>query len=204
MAFQPVPNAAEFVVRGTLYGEQVANTFYATHASGWGLTELQAAADEVDTWFSTEVLPELQANYVYTGTFARDLRTAVGFQTSAIAGAGAGGNVSAGKPNNVTVAISRRSGLAGRAARGRIFLPGIAGDMLSTENSITPTFQLLMETAFNLLRVAFDNVDWTEVIVSRTGPGASPTAAIVYTVIEYLIVDQVLDSMRRRLPGRGS
>lgn len=204
MAFQPVPNAAEFVVRGTLYGIQVCNTFYATKAGAWGLTELQEAADAVDAWWAAEVLPALQANYIYQGVFARDLRTAVGFQASAIAGYGPGGNASAGKPNNCTIAISRRSGLAGRAARGRIYLPGMAGDMLSTENSISPTFQIAMEAAFNLLRVALDNVDWVEVIVSRTGAGASPAAAVVYTVVEYLIVDQVLDSMRRRLPFRGT
>lgn len=204
MVFQIVPDGAEAVVRGSLFGEEVATTFYATHAAGWDDTELAQLADAVDTVWGLGVLPELQANYEYIGTFCRDLRTAVGFQASTNNNAGVGGNSSAGKPNNVTLAIARRSGLSGRAARGRIFLPGINGDMLSAENEVSTTFVTTIEGLLNGMRTAMDAVDWTEVIVSRTGPGTTSTLAVVYTVVEYVVVNRVLDSMRRRLPGRGA
>jgi len=203
MAFVPVPNGAEFIVHGVLNGEQVVNTFNATKAGSWGLTELQAAADALATQWGTQLLPHLSGDYQFTSVHTRDLRTAVGVQCDSTLHAGTGGDSGAALPNNVTLAVARRSGLAGRSARGRVYLPGIGAGALADNNTVTSAFQIIVEAALNAITAAFDGVDWTEVIVSRVAAGVPLTSAVVYTVVEYLIADRVLDSMRRRLPGRG-
>jgi hypothetical protein len=85
-----------------------------------------------------------------------------------------------------------------------VYLPGIGAGALSDNNTVSTTFAGLADTALNAITSAFDSVDWVEVIVSRVAAGVPLTTAVVYTVVEYLIADRVLDSMRRRLPGRGT
>jgi hypothetical protein len=204
MPFVPATNCAEIIIQATLNGQDAITTFAARHATGWGATELAALADAVDIYWSTFALPNLPATYTYINTHVRDLRTSVGLQHDSAAGAGNGSEGGTPLPNNVTVAVARRSGLAGRSARGRVFMPGITQTGLATENTITTSFRDTLLDLFNGFTTAISLVDWEEVILSRQHDGVSLTEATVYTVIEYAVVNLVLDSIRRRLPGRGA
>lgn len=204
MAFIPIPNGAEVVVRGTLSGENVVNTFNFTHEGEWGLTELQALVDAVDDQWATNMLPLLSNGYTYVRTDGRDMRTSVGVIATADAGAGAGTVTGGWLPNNCALAVARKTGLAGRAARGRIFLTGIPVSVESPQNHVTSGFATAVTAVLNGLDVAAQSVNWTEVVAHRVSGGVPLSTAVVYTVLEWLVVDLVLDSMRRRLPGRGS
>ena len=77
MVFQEVPNGAEIVIHGSAGGQDVVNTFHATHSGAWGETELTALAAAVDTWVGAVWLPLQALDYLYLATTARDLRTPI-------------------------------------------------------------------------------------------------------------------------------
>jgi len=203
MAYVPVPNGAEFVVRGFVEGQQVNNTFYATHAAGWDVTELISAAAAISDVWVASILPHLGSSYTFAGVHGRDLRSSVGVECDFTAGAGAGTASGTTLPNNVALAVARRSGLAGRSARGRVYIGGLTDASLTGTNEVNTGVANALRVGLDAIRDAIQDVDWTEVIVSRVHDGVPLSTAVVYTVIEYIVVDLVLDSMRRRLPKRG-
>lgn len=203
MAFQAVPNAAEITLVGEISGQEVVNTFYATHAGSWGLDDLTTLAATVSTWVTGSWLPHQAMNFNFQRVTCRDLRTPIAVEVDDVSAAGVGGVSSNASPMNTTLSIKRGSGFTGRGARGRVFIPPPPLGELLSSIEINHAFADLLAASLNTLREAIELVDWTEVIVSRSGPGSSPAAAVVYTLVEYVIVNYALDSMRRRLAGRG-
>jgi len=204
MTFQAVPNAAQVNVVASLDGTLCVNTYYFTHAASWGMTELQALADAIDSVVGSNMLPIMSPNYDYLRTEARDLRTPIAILTTSDTNAGPGSKTGFPQANNVALSVKRSSGLTGRGARGRVYIPVTTNGNLSAPNLISDAFH---DAVLGLLDSFTDiaaDIDWTAVIVSRTGPGTSPAAAVVYTLVEWIIVNYVVDSMRRRLPGRGA
>lgn len=204
MTFQAVPNAAEIVVHGSLDGQDVVNTYQATKAGAWNNVDLANLAEAVDAWVGSHWLPLMAANFEYLNTTCRDLRTPIATEVTNGTHSGLGGEVANGATMNTTLAIKRASAFTGRAARGRVYIPPPPTDKLISAGEINHTYADAVTGALNALNIAIDGIDWVAVIVSRTGPGTSPVAAVVYTIVEYVVVDYILDSMRRRLPKRGT
>jgi len=204
MPFQSVPNAAQVSVVGSLDGNDCVNTYYFTHDGSWGMTELQALADAIDSVVGSNMLPIVSPNYDYLRTEARDLRTPIAIMTTSDASAGPGSKTGAAVPNNAAISVKRSSGHTGRGARGRVYFPVTTDGNLSAPNLISTAFHDALLGLLDSFTTIAEGVDWAAVIVSRTGPGTSPTVAVVYTLVEWVIVNFVVDSMRRRLPGRGA
>jgi len=205
MAFQSVPNCAIVEVVGTLDDQVVENTFYGRFASAYAQSDIDALATAVDGWVNDFWRAALGANYIYTNTKVRGLTSAIDMAAEDSTSSGPGG-ISTGSPipNNVTLSVKRRSALTGRGARGRVFVPGWRSTMLSTDNVANAAVAGVMEDALNEMRGAMAAVDWEEVIVHRVAAGTPLVPAVAFTVIEYVVVNLVMDSMRRRLPGRGN
>lgn len=115
-----------------------------------------------------------------------------------IAGTVAGGSA----PNNVSWAIKKNSPRRGRSYRGRIYhigmpLAGFSGSLVgSTFRSET------LEDYENLLSVVGTLGVYDMIIASRIADGVE-RAVGEKTIVTSLSADDVLDSQRRRLPGRG-
>jgi hypothetical protein len=104
-------------------------------------------------------------------------------------------------PNNVTYAVSWRTGLRGRSFRGRTYAIGLAkGHVL--ESSIHPSAMPDIAMAWHHFR-SMAGEGWTFVVVSRFS-GGGPRSIGVATPVYTFSIDPNLDSQRRRLPGRGS
>lgn len=204
MAFIPVPNGAEVVVKATKDGQNVYNTFNFIKTGGWGQTDLQGLVDAIDVLWGAALATLFRSGYAYVQTDGRDLRTAIGVQATANASAGNGGLTGSTLPNNVAIAVARQSGLTGRSSRGRVFFPVTDGSQLATQNTISTTFRDAVIDLLQDVNAAGAGDGWTEVVVSRQQEGVPLTTAVVYIVLQYLVIDVVLDSMRRRLPGRGA
>lgn len=200
MAFQPVPETAEAVVRYTVNDVLITNTFYARMNGGYLENNLQDLADLVDGWVGAEMLPILSNQVNYTSTVVRGLANENDFEKVANAEAGVGGLTGAVSPNNVTIAVARVSGLTGRSARGRIYLPPIpASGLAGNENFITGAYAITIEDALNLLRLAIQVLGWIEVIVSRYAEGEKRAAGMTFPVTGYVLKDLRVDSQRARL-----
>jgi hypothetical protein len=114
-------------------------------------------------------------------------------------------------PNNVAACISIRTAQRGRSFRGRNFVAGLTRDTV-TNSEFTPAVAPLLEGIYNGLRVCASEAGWHQSVVSRyhgftlvAGKKVPTprTVGIATPATNAIMVDSVVDSQRRRLPGRG-
>lgn len=208
MPFVPVPNTAKVAVLWKQFGQKLVSTLWFEKASAWSSTDLVDLATAVNSWVVAEVLPHLSDTLNCEGTEARDM-SALGAAgvlvpiTPAASGAAGGG----GMPTNVTAAIKFLTGLTGRSHRGRNFIPGIAPASISAD-AITSGSQAVFVAMYNALADYLVDLAATHVVASLysgIGVDGKPTPrpeGVTTPVITYAM-DTALDSMRRRLIGRG-
>lgn len=203
MAFQSVPHTAEIVVRGVMGGQEIVNTFYAQMPGGYSLADIEALAHLVDDWVASDWLPNMAANYTYVETDVRGLNAAIDLQATANDAAGPGAAAASTLSNNATLSVKRASGMTGRGARGRIYLPPMTSAWMTDDNHVSASGVTSIQTMLVGLDAVISGLGWIPVIVHRVESGVPLAVAVVFTIAEWIVVDNVVDSMRRRLPGRG-
>lgn len=204
MAFQPATNCAEVVVEGSQAGQQVVNTYYFRKDAAYTQEDIDNLALAVDTWVGAVMLPLVSNQYSYIRTRVRGLTSAVDLASENNTSAGSGEQTGDSFPNNVALSVKRRSAFTGRAARGRVYWPGMTVNQVElSTNTVTDAFVTLVLAALDALTEAAGEADWEAVILHRVSGGTPLAAAVIYTLVEWVVVDKVLDSMRRRLPARG-
>jgi len=205
MAFQPVPTAAKVSIEGRLADEPAIITLGFSQAGAWGASEINQLAVDVADAFVTNALPFMASNYVYEQTVATGLRTDPDVTaTSDTASGTPGGSLVVAPPNNVTLAISFRTGLTGRSARGRNFWPGLVASTV-TDNEVSAVAANQIAGWYEASFLPPGGIsDWTWVVISRFSGGAPRVSGIVTPITQVVIVDTVVDSQRMRLPGRGA
>jgi len=111
-------------------------------------------------------------------------------------------------PNNVAVTVSFRTGLSGRFARGRNYVSGLSEDAVVL-NTVDSAVLADIQAGYEALQdVASDNTS-TWVVVSRfsgvdgDGVPIPRVEGVTTPITAVIIVDSIIDSQRRRLPGRG-
>lgn len=156
------------------------------------------------SWWSTNIKSRVPSTVSLINIKMTDLTVAFGpvvdYATSLPM---AGTNVSPSMPNNCALVITKRTALRGRSYRGRIYHVGLVeGNTIANAYGAAEVGALV--TAYNLLRnVTLASATAQEVVVSRIQAGA-PLVAGVSTTVTNHTCDGILDSQRRRLPGRGS
>jgi hypothetical protein len=204
MAFIPINNTAEIHVRGVLDNQHVENTLYFVRSLDIDAGSLMALALDVMDYWVSNMIPLLNTNYALAEVFARDLTTEGGFEATAVPGSPTHGTYdSATLPNNVTMCVSFRTGVAGRSARGRNYWATLTeGDVAA--NTISTTFSSAVVNAYAGM-IGADTVSssWQWVVASRYADGAPRPSGYVFNINAVLVVDNIVDSQRRRLPGRG-
>jgi len=201
MAFQSVPNTAEAVVQLLINGENVVLTFYGWRAAGYDQDDIDALAATMDAWVTAELIPAISSSAAYVGVAVRGLELINDNFAFDATGADVGDAAFQPLPNNVAFSVKRFSGLTGRSARGRVYLPLTTNDPDTNENYIKSAAAVFYVAALNEVRVFMALEGWTEVIVSRVTNGAPRTVGEVFFVTGYTNVDLRLDTMRRRLPA---
>lgn len=203
MPFVPVLNVVQVNLRGTYFGEQVENTLYFETAPAVTPSFVANVALSAENWWVGDVVPLLSSSYVWREAYAVDLTTATGpTATSALSAGTAGGAVQPGMPGNVALCISFRTDQRGRSFRGRNYLCGLTEDNV-VGNQITPGSIPPFVNAYLPLLEAGEMLPGVWVVVSRFSGGLRRTVGVSTPVTSVLVVDNNVDSMRRRLAGRG-
>lgn len=105
-------------------------------------------------------------------------------------------------PSNVSLAITKRTANRGRSFRGRVYQVGLnEGDVVGNVVGSTLVTSLTFRWG-NMLTVTTASGDYAMVVLSRYMNNA-PRAVAVSTVVTGFTCDGLVDSQRRRLPGRG-
>lgn len=106
-------------------------------------------------------------------------------------------------PNSVAMCATISTGRAGRGFRGRMYLSGIPNDRIVVNNLI-PTYVEEVNTALAQLVAPLGPLGDNDLVVYSTQLAGSPRAGGVATrATSVSLRDNVVDSQRRRLPGRG-
>jgi len=205
--FQPVDKTVELTVQALLNGELVENKFYAKGSSAINAAMVAALASLVDSWVAAAWLPVLPETYNYTRSIARDLTVEASFESvDATHGGTPGGLAVAGLPNNVSLAVHRDTGLSGKKAKSRVYIPGIANGFVTTPNTITTAGASAFIGALDTLRsdILLDSTNtWAYGYVQRVLDHVRLAAGNFIEVFSHSLVDHIIDSQRARLPLHG-
>lgn len=204
MAFQSVPETASIDVIYTLNGQTVQNVFYALFPGGYGLSDVQELADEVDIAVGENWLDIQPPEAVYQRIEVRGLEFENDVLATADANSGPGESISPTLPNNVTLSIKKTSALTGRSARGRTYWIGIPTDQLvsTNENLVLTAFINEVETEVGRIRTRINTTStWVAVLVSRFTGGAKRAVGVTFVWVDTTCVNNVVDTQRGRLPS---
>lgn len=209
MPFNAIANCAKVTLQHDFRGQECINDFWFLKSAG-SITflDLDGLAVAFGTRWGANVMPLLSSDLSLLSVTVRDYTVPNGLEVVEASGAGPGGAGDA-FPNNVAACVSLRTGFAGRHYRGRIYLGGIPRTAVA-ENSYIPDFVNGIITALGpFVGVGGVSPGWQLVVVAQwqvLTPHATPVpipGGIVTPVQQFLFTDDVVDSQRRRLPGRG-
>lgn len=190
----------------TYFGQRCENTLYFRHAAtAWTETELAAVGLALVNWWVTTMAIRTNNAVSLVQVDVTDLSTQFGPKVQqAQSPPPIGSEVSAGEPGNVSFCTTFSTGQRGRAFRGRNFFVGLSANFRSG-NQVTGPFAAGLISAYDeLLGTAFlpVGVGWVHVARVVNGVVQMPSALTV-PVTAPVHADLNIDSMRRRLTGRG-
>lgn len=208
MPFIPVANTCEFDLVYETPGGKAENTLYFKKDGGWALSDMGIACNELLAWWNTNVHPQTSEDVSLIEIKATNLTTSTSeqlFYTTDLPVAG--GYAQAVSPGNVTLAITFRTSLRGRAYRGRNYLIGLAKASI-TGDTVHDDVVADFVASYTELVDGLLSGDAVWVVVSRYNGVDSdhrpiPREVGVTTPIVSVSSDGIVDSQRRRLNGRG-
>lgn len=204
MPFVPAANTAMAELRYQWNEQQVENTLYFEASASLSLTLMETLANDLSAWWQAglraQQVPDLQLREI----FITNLTTNTSPTFSLTDGLPlSGGKLGDGVPNNCALCVSFRTGGRGRSARGRNYVPGLE-DGSVTGSVVNGSYAAAILAPYSDLIGAgalTSGLQWC--VVSRFSGGVARTAALIQPITSVLLVDDVIDSQRRRLPGRG-
>lgn len=196
MPFVAAPNCVSLALRMLLDSEPVENTFHYRLPAPATADNLAAIIAGAFTYYGAH-RGNFNQVWFLTNAYARALDTAaspsVELNPAAVI---QGSDVSELQPNNVSFALTRFTGLAGRANRGRVYHPGISRDLMAHNNFIDAA-QAIQLVAFydGFLTAELATTAAAQEVILHKATGTHTD------VLGYRYADLALDSQRRRLPG---
>lgn len=211
MPFVPIPNTAAVEIRMTQDQQLVENTLYFRLGSSLTPTNLTQLCQDLVGWWDTLYSAQASSAVELVEVTATDLTTETGpvgsFNPSTTL---LGALTSPALPNNVTIAVSFRTASRGRSFRGRNYFVGLTESQVTDNTLSDPSAAAILDIYQNLLPVGgLFTDDWIWVVASRfsgvnaDGVPIPRVTGLSTPITSAVIVDKVIDSSRRRLPGRG-
>lgn len=201
--FIEVPGVLQATVRFSLEGQQIENVMNFRYAG----QPFGAAAAEVYGILNTVWWDGFRAQISTECTSVENYFVDLSDQAGPVAalpaftnhtGAASGPPV----PNNAALVITHRTANRGRSYRGRTYVPGIAKSVVQGSYVDVGVVSDIVN-AFNDMVDACETANVPFTIVSRVHDG-NPRPEGIDTVVTLCVArDNVLDSQRRRAPGRG-
>lgn len=205
--FQPVPQVVELAVQGQRDGQMVENKYYVHVVETITTLIVEELATRMSAWITATMLPNVADNFSMSRVVATDLTVSPGIQVIDTSTAGQAGAITGdNKPNNVSLAIHRATGLGGKAAKSRIYWPCLADSQMGSVNQVDPGIGNGLVTALNTLKSDLETSGlgtYSYGFVSRILLGVKRTSGLFIAVTGHGLTDYIVDSMRARLPGHG-
>ena len=202
MPFIPVANGASVEIRCLQEGQRVENRIYCTK-SGYTQAHLDALTGAIASWWLTSWQPIASSALVHREVYARDERTVAGLESTSTASAGESGALTdVALPLGSSLCMSLRTGATGKNSRGRFYALGAVRPQVSGSIAGSGYIDLVAEALVDLA-AAINGAGWNWIIASKFFNKLPRASASIRVITDILAIDDVMDSMRRRLPGRG-
>lgn len=203
MSFITVPDTAKVAIEFLQGAQRIINTLYFHKTGGWDATALDVLAEDVAGWVTGSLLPLLISAFEFWSVTATDQGVEDGEQGIYTPAAPVDGGVTSSvNPNHTAVAVTFRTIRTGRSYRGRNYVAGLPGSALLDEVHVSSAFASNIAAAYAELDTVETASDCTHVVASRQHNLVARVTGVVEPVIAYSC-DTSVDSMRRRLAGRG-
>lgn len=201
------PNVALVELIFSLHGSVVENTLFFEAGATPDASQMLDLGTAVGTWWADEVAPFLSQEITLTrvDVSGQESLSSPGVSIPRIP-ADAGSVADNALPANCALCISFRTSLGGRSFRGRNYVAGVTegnsgGSSIATANAngILSAYNALQSfVSANVL-----SESWQWVVVSKFSGGLPRASGVTTPITSAILVDYVVDSQRRRLPGRG-
>lgn len=204
MPFVPAANTLMVELRGVCEASRMENTLYFHGSAGVTTTLATTLAANLVGWWNTSYKPLVATTFSLTEVYVTDLTAQNSFTVSYVTGLPSPGTSPGDQlPANASLCVSLRTANRGRSGRGRNFaFPTDEGR--ATGSFYTASYTNAVVAAYQLLMGAGTFTPGLQLIVlSRFSGGVPRTVGLTQPVTAVLSVNQNVDSMRRRLPGRG-
>lgn len=204
MAFIPAPGVAQVELFYNWSSQNVETVLQFQCSVALTPTLLNELAVKVLALWTTNVKPLLINTISLTAVKVTDLTTQIGPVVQYATGLPAAGTQTGDSlPNNCALVVTKRTLLRGRSYRGRIYHPGIP-EAQCAGNTVTNAFVTQIVNAYaTMLTFTTTGASWDMVVMSRYNNNA-PRAEADSNQVTTLTSDGLIDSQRRRLPGRGA
>lgn len=192
-----VLGGARAVFRFVQHSEERANVMHVSKATDWTVTELGVLAqDLLQVWFDSwrqRAVDDMSIVDVTCTSLKGDQSEQ---STASCLGGCAGLQTDTPAPGSATSTLSWRTTGIGRSKRGRSFVPGMSEVSINDDDTLTSARMTELAIIGSELILASRGVSGANLAVfSRVFNIMSPIVTVV--------LENILDSMRRRLPKRG-
>lgn len=203
MPFIPVPDVVKLEVIFRYNGQICINTHHYRKDVPWDVPAMQnLAAEYIQAW-NTFMEPTMTNENELINTRVTDLTTQFSNSIEYSTGLPIPGDAnSSAAPNNVTLSVTWLTAFRGRSYRGRTYHIGLTEANIA-QNEVSGTYRGYMAAFYGALFTSVPSTGEEMVVVSYF-QGGEPRAEGLATPIIGISIDAVVDSQRRRLPGRGS
>jgi hypothetical protein len=197
MATPDITGGVRAVFNYVQHGEQRANVLHGIKSTDWTLLELIALADNLlDVWTNNIrnwCVDDLQIeNVTVTSLEGASSEQYVRNCLSNCSGTNGG----APAPGNATSTISWRTSGIGRSKRGRSYFPGFAESHINDDDTVNSGQLVSLSALGAAMMSAFLNA-------SSSSLGVYSRVLNVITPVASFVIENILDTQRRRLPQRG-
>jgi hypothetical protein len=183
--------------------QTVENVYHVKNGLPFAVADLQTIASEFKQWWATSLRSSVssQLTLAKIEVVATDSQTAPAIvYTTDLPLSGTAATFGP-MPNNVTVAMKWSTGLRGRSYRGRTYHLGLCEDQV-VGNEVNGTFLAGLIASYADLLGHVNIGANTLCVVSRFHNNSARVSGVATDILS-VSADPVIDSQRRRLPGRG-
>jgi hypothetical protein len=193
----PIPRAARAVFNATQHGSSRVTVLHYWRTDGWDMANLEALNIDLMLWWNEVGRFQMPDDMTLLDITTTALDNEPNIQDTLPCTSGCQGTrVEQPEPGNVTGTVSWRTASVGRSFRGRSYLPGFCTGDTNDDDTISSTRLVgMLAWAANLIWYVTDGTVQLGVLSRKLNE--------IHPVTGW-VIENVLDSMRRRLPKRGS
>lgn len=185
MAYQRVPETAEIVMRFDVSGIVATNRYHARKPGGYDQSDIDGLAAAIDSTAGPNYKAMMSSFDSYLSTVVRGLDAENDLAAEANTAAGVGTVAAVPLPSVVSFAVSMRTGLTGRNARGRVYMVSIPDTYQNVGSNLEHSLTVAAADAYAALvdgvRLTIEGVGlWNAVIVSRWHNKVKRTEAVTF------------------------